>query len=744
MITINPIIPVELLPTDKTINSTAWEVSTQPVFTIENYIVGRLALNTVNTTSATFEIDEAKLLSKILFVRVQFKFTDGSVSSFTDGFEYEIPDFIGFAYSSLIKIPSADAYLKYENIDETTVAGFLYIKSDAFRDYNNMTEHAYTYWKLIRDDGNIVFEKTAHFLLNPDDLYEIKIPIELLEDQVSYTINCSYRGKNDAVSGELAYKFQSFLSSTYFKAIIMSEFISGRVTYFRVEPKTTQYSKINFVLVDSLGNTVLEALGQETVLPKFNIPNNLNSNEVYTLKGYLTLTTGNDTPIETIAEFKIKDSLLYVVDGKVYPEKVTKSGTIDTGINNTLSSIQLDDGIILIGNNVNRTINKYRFVDGKLVFIGVAITLDESENIGPLSLNMIKLYNGNIVINYGYNTKWSRTNGNVFRLYRYNPADQSFTLLNQLRFDNMGNSTADSTSMIATPQGNVYFIPAYQYETGDVKVSLTMYKIDMATFTIDRVIPLPFVAKQYVSLVPTKDINKFIIIGGSEGNRYEVDGILTYKRENQNVYSFDSSNEIITKLPLELYSEEEGYKIDPYFYSLQGYLRADGKVVLFNATVDGPKEPIQDLFLLNTDDYTIEHISMDIPGADVYKSTIRLSNGGFLRLSTTYNQTNNVIYYPSIVGETIVAPTDEYVGTLLVQPGQTKYLTTVNFGKIIVQGDSPTNTGTLILLLAGKEFIYTYGTLILGKTQTVTPEERSNFSQIVIVNSTDAIMLDTI
>ena len=59
-----------------------------------------------------------------------------------------------------------------------------------------MTEHAYTNWKLVRDDGTLVYEKTAHFLANPENLYEVEIPANLLEDEVSYTINCQYKGKN--------------------------------------------------------------------------------------------------------------------------------------------------------------------------------------------------------------------------------------------------------------------------------------------------------------------------------------------------------------------------------------------------------------------------------------------------------------------------------------------------------------------------------------------------------------------
>lgn len=744
MITINPIIPAEFLPS-KSILATAWEVSKQPIFSIENYIVGRLALNTVNKTSATFSIDESTLLSKDLFVRVQYKFIDGTVSDFTDGFAYEIPDFVGYMYTSNIRIPKVTAYLNYVVVNESTVEGSLYLKSNAFRDFNSMTEHAYTIWKLVRDDGIVVFEKTAHFLANPENLYEVEIPTNLLEDEVSYTINCQYKGKNDAISGILNYKFQSFLSNTYFKTVVMSEFTSGRITYLKVDPKTTQFKGVNFTLEDSQGNVVIEALNQETVFPRLAVPNNLVNGEAYTLKGYLTLQNGNTTPVETIGTFLIKDSLLYLYnESLVVPDVVSSLGTIQTGINNSLSSIQMDDGIILIGNNVTKTINKYRMVDGKLVYVGVALTIEDSENIGILNLNIMKMYNGKVVINFGYNTKFATNNGNVFRVYTYNSADQSFTLLNQLRFPNMGNGTASSTSMITTPNNDIYFIPSYALDANGVRESLKIYKIKYSTFTVEKTIDLPFVAKQNVSLVPTKNVNEYLIIGGSE-NRYEVDGQMTWKRENQTVYTLNSSNDTVLPFGLELFDEDTVvYAIDPYYYSLQGYLRADGKVALYNSSVDGPKMKLQNVFILDTDTKVVTQHNLDVSDEDVYKSSIRLNDGSVLRISSTYTGTDKVLMYPTSLGSITNPGTEVVTGKLVVHVGETKYLTEINFEKIVIEGDSPTNTGTLILLIAGKEFVYNYGTIILGKTQTLTAEEKGKYSQVVVVNNSTVRITDAI
>ena len=129
---------------------------------------------------------------------------------------------------------------------------------------------------------------------------------------------------------------------------------------------------------------------------------------------------------------------------------------------------------------------------------------------------------------------------------------------------------------------------------------------------------------------------------------------------------------------------------------------------------------------------------------DVYKSSIRLNDGSVIRISSSYTGTDKVLMYPASL-ESIVNPGIEVVtGKLVVHVGETKYLTEVNFEKLVVEGDSPTNTGTLILLIAGKEFTYNYGTIILGKTQTLSAEEKGKYSQVVVVNNTTVRITDAI
>ena len=126
---------------------------------------------------------------------------------------------------------------------------------------------------------------------------------------------------------------------------------------------------------------------------------------------------------------------------------------------------------------------------------------------------------------------------------------------------------------------------------------------------------------------------------------------MTWKRENQTVYTLNSSNDTVLPFGLELFDEGTGvYAIDPYYYSLQGYLRADGKVALYNSSVDGPKMKLQNVFILDTDTKVIVQHNLDVSDEDVYKSSIRLNDGSVLRISSTYTGTDKVLIYPTTLG----------------------------------------------------------------------------------------------
>lgn len=733
MITINPIIPAEFLPVGKTIKETAWEVSTQPLFNIENYIVGRMPFNIVNTTTATFAIDETGLLSKNLYIRVQYKFTDDTVSKFTKHFKFEIPDFIGFVSSSLIKIPEIKSHLSY-SVVEGDMKGHLVLEADPFRDFNEKTEHAETTWVISEFGGNEIVNHVAHWLNSPANLTSISIPLELISDEKSYNIELTYKAKNDDLSGTASYKYETFIVGDYFKGNMVSEVVSGRVVYFTIEPYTTKYDQINIQMFNTNGDVVAEWLAQETLTPRLAIPSGLSTSEQYTIKGYVTLEDGSNSPLEMIAEVVIKENNLYLIDGLAYPEVFSYAGDLANGINNIQSSIQLEDGIILLGNNIQKKINKYKFVNNRLVFVGTALTIEDSENIGPLHLNIVKLHNGQILVNYGTNTKHVKNQGNVFKLFNYNPVTQELILANQLRFTNMGYSTALTTSLVSTKQNAIYFIPSYHVDQDGDKQNLYIYKINLTTFTIEKTVPLPFAAKQNVSLIPTKETDKFLILNGSE-NQYEVNGKMVWKRENHKVYKFTAGSDIINETSLNLYNGNE-YLIDPYIACVQGYVRRDGKVMLFNSTESGPQIYNQNVHIIDTDTETVMEVLNDMPDEYIYRSTVRLNDGGFLRLSTTFDTVNRVYHYPAGRDSKITAPLDEdLIGTLVIAPDEVKYITTVNFEKIIIEGDSLANTGKLILLSGETETEYTYGTLIIGADTTISTADQLFYSQIVVLNN---------
>lgn len=740
---ITPVIPENLLP-GQTIKATAWEISKQPVFDIGNYILGRMPFNILNKTSVSMDIDTTNLLSPYVYVRVQYQFMDDSISDFTQPFLFEIEEFIGVTNTSIIKIPKISVNLDYQVVDEEMV-GHLILSGDEFRDYKEITTHAETIWSIVKDSGEIIHQVTANYVTSPENLRNLTLPLTVLNDADSYSINVTYVGTNAIPSGILAYKLQTYIRNKYFDARIIGEMIAGKYIYMSILPKTTKYSKISLQLVDDLNGNILSSLpDQKTLYPRLLIPKKdtadlsiANNGKNYRLEGKLTLTNGVITPIEIISNSGVIANMENVIDlNAIYQEKYSYAGTINTGINNIQCSVQLDDGSILIGDNVAKTISRYKFVAERLIKIDTPIVLDDSENIGPLYLNIVKRNDGTIVVNYGANTKYVKTHSNVFRLYRFNPANKSFTLLNQMRLTGMGYATSMTASMIVNPSDDIYFIPAYTVDAEEDKQPLQIYKINGTTWTINKTIPLPFSAKQNVSLIPTKEENSFLILGGSE-NKYEVQDRMVWKREHDVIYTFDAVSENISPTSLSMAA------VDQYASMLQGFLRKDGKVILFNASDTGLQKYNHDVYLIDTTDWTIEHIANDLPDDFLYRSTIKMIDGGFIRISTTMNATNYVYHYPIGASASITNPlygTTELIITVAV--GETKYFNATDFEKVVIEGTSIVDTGKAVVLVDATEVTYDYRTLLIGKDVTIGRLEHDSYENIVVYNNAMLTIID--
>ena len=111
-------------------------------------------------------------------------------------------------------------------------------------------------------------------------------------------------------------------------------------------------------LKDVEADTVVsENLNQETIYPKLNIPNTIDSEKVYKVMSSVNLVDGGSSVPIPILSLTIEDTALRVVDtNATYKDKYSYMGYVENAGLSVQSTEQLDDGHILLANNQTKSI----------------------------------------------------------------------------------------------------------------------------------------------------------------------------------------------------------------------------------------------------------------------------------------------------------------------------------------------------------------------------------------------------
>jgi len=741
-------IPIQELPSNiADVVATSWEIAIYPDFKVENYIIGRMLESTVNRTELNMAIDENKLVNKNIYYRYKFHYADNSTSGWVDYKVFVLTDVVLPNITSIIEMPSAKSSVVYRE-EDGLLKGYLCIETSPYRDFSNSSTHHKTLCTVTNHIGTVLFSEEAikTQTIEQGNLKYFEIPVETFADNTMYTINVTYVGSNGIQSGVLNHKFESYLVddainqiSDYVSGEKITSIAEGKVAYFKVVPKTTQFASVNMHLRDSETEVIVsENLSQETIYPKLNIPNTIDNNKVYNIMSSVNLKDGTTTTPVNIVSMVIEDNVLRIVDvDATYKDMYSYMGSINNAGLSVQSTEQLDDGHILVANTNTKSIDMYTIVNEQLQFVKVGIQLPAYEEVAMVNVNIVKMYNGKILVNYGAYNKNLHGQEQVFNLYDYNAGNQTFGLVNQTRLENVGDSTGYSSSLFVAPSNDVYFIPAVDYTVDNQRDLLKLWKIDHNSFLPSIVNNLPFNAIRHVSMAPTANPSKFIIFNGS-ANEFVVDGRTVWKRENNKVYSYDVTTGLFTDLQIDMSG------LPQEMYNVQGYLRRDGKILLFNSSKSGTTIDDQNTALIDIDAKTVSLLNNDLPDNMIYRSTIVLNNGEFIRIVSNPEFTHSVYRYVGDSLETIVAPIVENRNTdLLVPAGETVTVDNLSlYGKIVIQGTNMTDTGTLISTDKGLPGEFYYNTLIISGDTVLSSSEYNSYENVIIINDANVQMLD--
>jgi hypothetical protein len=714
-----------VVPDGMSIVATSWEIAKFPNFNNDAFLVKRALYDTANLTTFAGEVDIIN--HDKLYYRVKFHYNDNSESNWSGKIVYDLIPDQDYTAPSVFRTPTVKASISYgDNPD-----GELVIESDEFKLFIGNGTHVSTSYEIIDNEGNTVYNISA----DTTNLRKLVLSPDFVEDNKMYTVKVKYNSSLGATSDAGTATFTTFLvSGKFFLVTPSSDFIVDKNIYFGIDVKTTKYKNIDVVIIDTTDNSVAVYEGvQNTIAPKINTTG-LDTSKRYEVKARALLDNGTYTPYVTIFDAVPYENFLVDIDEAIeYLAKFDFSGIINQKGIVVQNSYELTDGSILMTKASTNEIYRYRYVGGELVLQNLALTLPAADKVLMPFLSVVQLYNGQVVINYAANIDGLQDQKSVWKLYDYNPITGKLTEVGSIESQTQWQSTAVSNSLFVAEDNNIYFVPAQEVDENEAYVDLSLYKLDTATMSISKVADLPFDVKFNVSLTMVNK-DSFLIYGGS-AERHIVNNQYVWYRDNNDIYKFTVSTQAIDILAT--FPEEVSLNT----YNFQGYLRRDGKVLIFNSVKGGASTGDQATIVFNPADNSFDIQANDYVDKLLYRSTVAMRNGDFLRISANIKDPQYIYRYVSNTSTAeevkdlnyiVEESKDLVVAANTVANIESPYI----YDSILIKGTGLDDTGIIRWLDDDIVREFNYTDLIITRDTTMTQAEydAGNWSNVTVLD----------
>lgn len=608
--------------------ATSWQVSRTTNFdNVDELLINKVA-DTTNLLSYRDSIDITPY--DTIYVRTKYHFNDNKTSNWSrvtslhgDQVEIVLSDVI-------IQTPVVDLKIDFKN----NMDGELLITSSPYSLYTGAGVHKYTTWTITTADNEILYERK----MDEDNLTKLVLTAKDVDFSKVYVIKVRYHSDTGGESNEGRFVNLTDTSvNKLYDLTMVKDFVADRKLFFRLSLFTTRFESLDIVIQDEDKQVVKSLLNATTMGPMLDTFD-LAPYQIYTIYARIKLADGTYTKYKIIYQGVLKQNYLNnykpMIDylGKFdYTQQVIQNGFT---VQNTS---EIYTGLVLLGKHNSGNISKFKVVNDKLIEIGNAITLPNEHALGLPYLNILPLYTGDVIVNYGIDKEGPDYRKSVFKRYNYNPLSNSFSEVNS-KLNNLENlSTSISNSAVVGRDGFIYYVPAEEYDDNNTPKDLSLYKLDIETFNVVKVADLPFSATRYVSL-GIKDNGDLLVIGGSNSNPENNDPWL---RTNNDIYNYNIVSDtftVLTSLPTEHSNA---------VYNQQVVKRRDSKFVIFNAVGDGDSAGDQSTVVYDPNKNIVILEDNDYGDGQFYRNSIRLLNGNIMRISSKINDPQNVYTYLS-------------------------------------------------------------------------------------------------
>ena len=662
--------------------ATNWQISRLPDFSKREYML----FESLNDSERLLELRENIGVDEhdSLYVRTKFIFDNNRESEWSD----IVPltgERIGIKLSGVvIATPQVTIDIDYE----LSSVGVVTVNCSEFQLFSGVGKHEATDWSLFTLDGEIIYQRFD----DDENLTSLVLPQDQLKDNTAYIVKVRYISNNHSTKSNYG---KTFLTTYVEKNDLYTlnfpfGLLPNNKFYGNLQLYINNFKSLDIIIRDETGKVVAEELGQVTKTPFINT-GDLKEYRHYSIESRAKLLTGEYTAY-TKHEIKLVTKNELVVKDKAhkYLGKYTSSQELILNGATVQSVMQHRNGDILLTKNGVSDITRYEFRNKRLIETNDKLELGDMDSLDMSYLNIIPLYNGDIMVDYSTKNVEGVSRKPVFKLFELNPITKKYIKSKQKIRENERYSTSISTSAVSGSDG-LYYVPNEIYDSEDKLTYLKLMKYDYEENKIEVVSDLPFDAKRFVTLV-TVDETNILVLGGSRTHKV-VKHIDLWTRDNNKVYNFNT----VTKKWTLLF--ELPGSVDESIYAFQAFMRKDKKVAVFNAVYSGPSIGKQNTFILDLEQKTCVVENNDQPDNAIYRNIVMLQNGDILRISSTVldpQKVNTYIsdtYSPEDIIDTQIVDlvTDLVIGRNQVVETESLY----RFSSIKIEGDDYKNSGVL-------------------------------------------------
>lgn len=650
-------------------------------------------------------------------------------------------------------------------MDQTTggiLEDQLKFSADGFKNIKGDGAHVSTSWVVEDGDGEILFKR----MRDTDNKYNILLPSTMFSGDKIYNIKAKFHNELGGESNFGCFTYNPNITVTgNFELKPVLPFTKYQDLYFRFMLLKPNIVKLGIIIKENKYDSEVEVYRNENFTPRtsIRIPSNtinLVVGRTYKVYAFCTVNNGGytyNTALTKTCEFTYQDPTVYpLLSATDYPQLYGDLGRVSTG-NVIVNTAEFKNGLfVMAGNSANKLCLYGKYGKGimatKIEFDlpFTAGEVEDDDNTVLPYINVLPMYNGMFAINYCI---FNRTNyrRSYWAFYNIDLVNNEVTLAgtkeqSTAMFADEYLSTAVSSSAVVARDNTIYYIPAGYVPTNDME-DLPLFSIKFTGTQVVRTKIKDVVKegiKRYMTMCPRNaEVNgneDFLIIGGttdeefneitSEG--YVLDGVTYSKLSNKDILNFNTGTRAITKLGELGHTGAEELDFPVQVYNIAAYRRADGKIVLFNNSINGDYKYDTSTYIIDPETLaesgTIGAVKenndtrVDIP----FRSTVRMNNGDFVRFSYVGAMYNQSLLYSA---QPLLNYTDAEITinkNLVVKPGEVIAIENMYlYDTVTIQGTSLDNTGIIRWTDKNVLRVLDFRHRIFTRDATLTKEEQA-------------------